>query len=254
MERGIMMSKFKSFEEMKQICEEINASHIPDGSRFDEAIDDILSDEESTADEVVANAYRHLLQTVDAEIETIEGKMKLSPTCRKGCAHCCYFPIIVTRLEAKLIWETMKQTMGEVAARQKITTYVENYKDKLSEITSLDFRTDADFKYKYISAQLPCPLLDTETNTCVTYDVRPIPCRTYLNYANPQVCADDLVPKEPFSYEFLYRYYMDGLHEVIEALLYGGEEVSFNYPFDLMEYDYLPNLLQEELKNEQPEP
>ncbi|MEK4166079.1 MULTISPECIES: YkgJ family cysteine cluster protein [Anoxybacillus] len=56
--------------------------------------------------------------------------------------------------------------------------------------------------------QLPCIFLNRETNTCFVYEVRPMPCRTYLNYCSPNVCAESYMPDEPFSYEFLYEFYI----------------------------------------------
>ncbi|WLR51399.1 YkgJ family cysteine cluster protein [Bacillus tianshenii] len=239
-----------TYEEILTVCRDINEKYMPDDSSFYDKIDELLQDEESSADELVLQAYLQLLKTLDNEIEKIEAKADIKPTCFIGCAHCCYFPIIVTKLEAKIILQHIKHLPED--ERQGILNHLKRYfEEQQPEIESacqLDFQENPDFKHQYIAKQLPCPMLDTKTNTCVAYEARPTPCRTYLNYASPKVCADNLVPKEPFSYEFLHEYYFQALNELIQALLYGGEEMkTLNYPDDLFEYDYLPNHLKREL-------
>lgn len=83
-------------------------------------------------------------------------------------------------------------------------------------------------------------MLDPETQLCMAYEVRPIPCRTYLNYSDPKVCAENHMPKEPFSYEFLYTYYFGAINELVQALYENGEDVFVDYPSDAWSYDYLP--------------
>ncbi|OEH92969.1 hypothetical protein BFG57_14400 [Bacillus solimangrovi] len=226
---------------------------MPDESTFYEKVDELLQDEEHDADQLVVIAYRELLKSLDQQIEVIEEQVNISPTCFKGCAFCCYFPIIVTKLEAKVILSHINSLPAE--DRKSVLAHLNQYflehENKMNEVCSLDFHEDPDFKKKYITQQLPCPMLNTKTNTCVAYKARPTPCRTYLNYGSPQVCANNLVPKEPFSYEFLHEYYFQAFNELIQVLLSNGEEINtINYPDDLFEYDYLPNHLKRELEDQ----
>ncbi|WP_243293135.1 YkgJ family cysteine cluster protein [Bacillus sp. FJAT-47783] len=188
---------------------------------------------------------------MDEEIEKIEQKATIKPSCLKGCAHCCYFPIIVTRGEAKLMVEYINSLPEEqrVNIYKHLDNYFTQYKEQIQGACAIDFRDDRAFKETYIQKQLPCPFLDTKTNLCKAYEVRPIPCRTYLNYCNPTVCAENDVPKEPFSYEFLYSFYMQALNEVLQELV-EEEEFPFDYPNDFITYDYLPNLLSEYMKTD----
>ena len=243
----LYMSLYLTYEEMLKICEKINEKFIPNGESFLEKVDELFDiDEPVTFQNFMVTTLKELLKVVDEEINKIEEYVNIKPSCYKGCAYCCYFPIIVTKAEAKLMVEYIhslpKQKQQQIW--NHINQYFESYSDKISEACSLNFQDDRFFKETYIRKQLPCPFLDTKTNTCLVYEVRPIPCRTYLNYCHPSVCAENDVPKEPFSYEFVYAFYMQALNEVIQELT-EEEEFDFDYPNDLITYDYLPNLLSE---------
>lgn len=240
------MKKYLTYAEMVEICERINERHMPDGERFADAVDDLLeSYDGGEAKLFLLRSFQKLLALVDEEIETIEQKVQIRPTCVQGCAHCCYFPIITTKMEAKLMIDYIDHlpTKEKEAISAHLATYFQIYKEKLEQVCSIDFEENPDFKQQYIAKQLPCPFLDTGTNTCKIYEVRPIPCRTYLNYCNPNVCAASYIPEEPFSYEFLYEYYMGALNELIQEILCEEERIGIDYPDDVFLFDYLPNLL-----------
>ncbi|GEM_PF-829762 len=239
---------YRTYEEMVAICERINEGLIPDGSRFDSAVDTLYAHEESTAADELLYAYRHLLEVVDQEIETIEQQTELAPSCRKGCVHCCYYPIVITPMEAKQIIAYIAQlpALQQEHIIQHLNRYYAQYRDLLHQLEQHSYDEEAD-KRRYKSLQLPCPLLDTESGSCLAYAVRPIPCRTYLNYSDPLVCEQELMPKEPFSYAFLGEYYMQALHAYIQELLVDGEDdeiLGIAYPDDSMDMELLPLLLE----------
>ncbi|MFC4559789.1 YkgJ family cysteine cluster protein [Virgibacillus kekensis] len=131
-----------------------------------------------------------------------------------------------------------------IAIKKHLSSYYENYGERLVEITSLDFESDEDFKLTYRKSLVPCPMLDTKTNTCMAYEVRPIPCRTYMNYTDPKVCEENPMPKETISFEFLYNEYMGALNEFLQ-FLYEEENTAFiEYPNDVYAHDYLANWFQ----------
>lgn len=243
---------YKTFEQMSAICERINKELIPDGTRFEEALDELLELDASNAAEELSTAYLHLLHVVDMEIEQIEQKTDIIPSCAKGCAHCCYFPIVLTPLEAKLILAYIDGLPEEDSNRivRHLHTYLSSYQTTLEKLKQLTYETEED-KRIYKSFHLPCPLLDPESQSCLAYEARPIPCRTYLNYSHPDVCSIELLPKEPFSYAFLGEYYMQALHEYIQILLMDGEDeetLGVCYPDDAWSMAPLPFLLQELLE------
>lgn len=244
------MKDYLPYQHIVAKCDEINKKFIPNETPFIDTVDRILENDEGTPRELLLLAYQKLLKVVDEQIQKIEDQVDFSPSCFKGCAHCCYHPIIVTRMEAKLIIQWINNQPQK--DRENILSHLKHYYKKnemsISKTCTISFEDDASYKHKYIAEHLSCPFLDLETNSCKVYEVRPIPCRTYLNYGNPQVCADEFMPKEPFSYEFLGEFYLDGLNELIQAFLYEGEdELGIVYPEDVFEFDYLPNLLKKEL-------
>ncbi len=176
--------------------------------------------------------------------------MDVKPTCALGCAHCCYIPIVVTRLEVKLMLMFIKRLPEE--RREKITKqiefYLQQHTSELEQLRGLDFKSDPTFKDTYKKMELPCIMLNLETNTCMAYEVRPIPCRTYVNYANPLVCEEDRLPKEPLNYEFMHPFYVQGMDEVIQEILevVQDSDLGFSYPADAADVNYLPILLKEE--------
>lgn len=246
----LSLSHYLSYEDMLKICEKINEKFIPDGESFFEKVEELFNiDDPVTFQHFMVTTLKELLSVVDEEIKKIEQSVNIEPSCYKGCAYCCYFPIIVTKAEAKLMIEYINSLPNDEKQEilEHLNHYFKTYHDKILKACSIHFEDDRSFKESYIRKQLPCPFLDTKTNTCKVYEVRPIPCRTYLNYCHPAVCAENDVPKEPFSYEFLYTFYIQALNEVLQELI-EEEEFHFEYPNDFITYDYLPNLLSEYLK------
>ncbi|WP_180994283.1 YkgJ family cysteine cluster protein [Bacillus sp. Marseille-P3661] len=243
--------KYLNHDEITAICNNINAKHIPNEHSFEQKLDELFEFNQLNSSEFLRHSFKELLKNVDSEIKVIEEKVDISATCQIGCAHCCYFPIITTALETSLIVNEISKLPDEKKANiiEHLRHYFNVNEQKIQNLCSIDFEEHNDFKYQYIAAQLPCPLLDTTTNTCLAYEVRPIPCRTYLNYSHPNVCKDSFMPKEPFSYEFLHGYYMDSLNEILEAVIYEEDlDIQLEYPNDLFRIDYLPLLLREKLR------
>ena len=87
--------------------------------------------------------------------------------CTKGCSHCCYVNVEVTRVEAELIAE--KQNI-------KILS-----KDKPS-------RKD------YGKNLVPCTFLDESKGLCSIYEYRPLACRTFFTMDSVDFCKDPTFP------------------------------------------------------------
>lgn len=196
------------------------------------------------------NVYKKLLEQVSTEMNLMDEHMNLTPSCRLGCAFCCYFPIIITRLEAKMIIYSIENLPNERREEliNHLKAYFEENIDLINKATELDLVRD-DVKSKYVQMQLPCPLLNTETNSCIAYEVRPLPCRTYVNYIDPKVCEDELMPNEAVSFEFLYEEYMGALNEAAKSIYFEENPTFLDYPTDLYEINYLPVFLREWINN-----
>ncbi|UUI00939.1 YkgJ family cysteine cluster protein [Oceanobacillus jeddahense] len=241
------MTAFLTYEEIMLKCEEINKKYEINQERFDEVIDCILYEEEMSADDKIAKAFVQLLQAVSEEINDMESTANLTPTCQMGCAFCCYFPIVINKMEAKLIKDAISKMPGDRKhfIEDHLIQYNEMYSAKIERLGNLDLASDPDAKYKYRKEHLPCPFLNLETNACMIYEVRPIPCRTYVNYTNPAVCSDNVMPKETISYEFLYQEYMSAMNELLQYLFENGKIEKIDYPGDLYQDDLLINWVRE---------
>jgi len=241
------MSTFLTYEEILLKCEEINTKYEINQERFDEIVDCILDKEEMSADDKIAQAFAQLLQAVSEEISGMEATADLTPTCQMGCAFCCYFPIITNKMEAMLI----KDAISNMPADRKqfienhLSKYYQVYEEKIEQLSDIDIVSDSDAKYKYKKEQLPCPFLNLNTNACMIYEVRPLPCRTYVNYTNPNICADNIMPKETISYEFLYQEYMGAMNELLQYLYEHEKIEKIDYPEDLYQEDLLINWMKE---------
>ncbi|UOQ92509.1 YkgJ family cysteine cluster protein [Halobacillus shinanisalinarum] len=234
------MERYLKHQEIIDKSKKINDSYALDQQFFDEIVDQLL-DSQLESENVILTGFQRLLGEIDQEIGRMEQFSEMTPNCFKGCAFCCYFPIVLSKMEAKMMFRLIDQFSED--RRQEIYNhwdrYYEQYKNKLNLALSMD-HTDDDTKLAYKKLNLPCPMLDPETQACMAYEVRPIACRTYLNYSDPKVCAENHLPKEPFSYEFLYDLYFGAINELIQALYENGEDVLVDYPSDVWSYDYLP--------------
>lgn len=237
---------YPTLAEIEERCNEMAKKYQIDDELFYQIVEYWIDRDLSTEEKMVKSFYG-LLNQVNTEVEKIEAISELKPTCQMGCAFCCYFPIIITELEAKLLKQSMAIFPHE--RRDKIISHLKNYytkyQSKIAQATSLDFKDDIQFKKAYRQLDLPCPLLDSETNQCLAYEVRPIPCRTYVNYTNPKVCQAKRMPKETVSFEFLYYPYFEALNDFMSWLYEDGDTAHVNYPDDIYHEDYLVNWLRQ---------
>lgn len=90
--------------------------------------------------------------------------------CRRGCSHCCHFPVGVTFPEAMRI-------------AQVITD-----RPELRETLRAAHTTTADKTWEQLVA-VPCPML--RDDACAIHEARPMPCRA-LGSSDAQACEDSL--------------------------------------------------------------
>lgn len=237
------MPQYISYEEVLHRCQIINQQYQINQDRFDQIIDYLIEASHLTNEEKVNQAFQLLLQAVNEEMAAMEATADLQPTCQMGCAFCCYFPIVITKMEADLIKQAINQMPADRKAfiQRHIADYYHQYQDQVDSQRNLDIAGDPEAKLSYKRANLPCVLLNTETNACLAYEFRPLPCRTYVNYTDPKVCEENHMPKETISYEFLYQEYMGAFNELLQVLYDSNEFFSVNYPDDLYQEDLLIN-------------
>ncbi|KPH71137.1 MULTISPECIES: YkgJ family cysteine cluster protein [Bacillaceae] len=238
------MDQYLSFEEIQDKCSRLSDVYEIDEDKFYQIVEKWANQETST-EEKILNSFIELLQMVSEEMSNMEKAVQMEATCRMGCAFCCYFPIIINEMEAKIMKKAIENFPEERRNRIKhhLSNYYQQYGEKLESLTQLDFNEDKDFKLKYRRSLVPCPLLDTKTNQCMAYEIRPIPCRTYVNYTDPDVCEQNVMPKETVSFEFLYEQYMGALNEFMQFLYDEGNTAFIQYPDDVYQTDYLASWL-----------
>ncbi len=240
------MEKYLSYEEIQNRCGKLHEKYQIEEERFYRVVE-IWAESHMSTEGKLIGSFLELLEVVSEEMGTIQNNLGMETSCRMGCAFCCYYPIIVNKMEAKL----MKQTIASFPEQRRkklyahIDSYFQKYSKQLEELSAIETETDQEFKLAYREKQLPCVMLDTKTNQCMAYEIRPIPCRTYVNFADPKVCQQNIMPKETVSFEFLYGEYMGALNEFLQYL-YEEEGTAFvDYPDDLYAQDYLFNWLKD---------
>ncbi|SDJ78695.1 YkgJ family cysteine cluster protein [Sediminibacillus albus] len=246
------MGKFLTYQEIQDKCEQLHELYQINEEKFYKVVEKWANHNTAPEQKLLAS-FQELLEVVSDEVAGMEEAMEMAPTCRLGCAFCCYFPIIVNQMEAKLMEKTInhfpEQRRHEI--QDHINGYFAQYGEKIEQLNTLDFDSDADFKQKYKQSLLPCVMLNTETNQCMAYEIRPIPCRTYVNYTDPEVCEQNEMPKDTVSYEFLYSEYMGALNEFLQFLYGEGDTAFIDYPNDVYAHDYLANWFWDSKSNRQ---
>lgn len=114
----------------------------------------------------------------------IEGEFKqglkrqgLTPSCQRGCAHCCYILTAIHAVEGQILAQAVMRK--------------QNWKDIAQKCRADALRLDELFadRMAYFDAYIPCPLLNVETRECTVYESRPACCRFYYVVSSPLLCA-----------------------------------------------------------------
>ena len=115
-------------------------------------------------------------------------------TCRKGCAHCCSYPIYISLLEGILLYRGLRNAG---LWRSKLEKALESHSNLTSGLAP----------EVWLTADIACPLLD-ENRLCLAYDDRPFLCRATLSVGNPDDCRGvrfsetSFVPRQEEAIEF----------------------------------------------------
>ena len=93
--------------------------------------------------------------------------------CRAGCSGCCARPVNVSMAEAVIAYEHLKQDGTWPDVRKKA---VEQMGLGVSDPVA------------WFKMNRKCPILDTDTNLCRAYTVRPATCSTHFVLSDPELC------------------------------------------------------------------
>lgn len=98
-----------------------------------------------------------------------------SISCRKGCSHCCYYPVLTSTLEALVVYRSL---VRKRLWTSKLRAHFEQSSDHVRGL-SLEV---------WILSHIPCVLLDETSGTCKSYESRPFSCRTVYARGDPHLC------------------------------------------------------------------
>lgn len=105
-------------------------------------------------------------------------KIGVTPTCQKGCSHCCHQATMITLSEAIAIVVWLAEH-GQLESLRHLK------QDEAAQQVRLLLQSTMD-RRKYYQLQLPCIFL--RGNTCSVYEVRPGACRTHVSLEDPDHC------------------------------------------------------------------
>lgn len=143
-----------------------------------------------TSDEfpMMLEAHAHALDALGFELRTVDlaeaagrtsvradrvrlsvlQSQKVQPACSKGCSHCCHHKVGVT----------MPELIAIVVHLEAESERREVVRAKAAELAKNPLIFSDTEKPR---ARIPCALLD-EDGSCGVYEVRPIPCRSWLSW------------------------------------------------------------------------
>jgi len=136
----------------------------------------------------------HLIKwyaNIDSKIKDFQESTGHNPPCHKGCFNCCYDDFSISEVEFELIMREMKKWNQEDVEQvfDRALAQCEEIKEKYPIIwENLEKDAHADISIfnkqfedhgKIQRNDFPCPMLNSETKSCMVYDVRPVICRTF---------------------------------------------------------------------------
>lgn len=121
--------------------------------------------------EKAVSQIKHHRSQKGADFRTLAGD---SVTCRKGCSHCCSYPLYISILEGVCLYLYLKgEGLWNFSLRRDLEEHLKQTIGLTPEV--------------WLLAGAPCPLL-TDEKTCLAYEQRPFLCRTMLSVGDPYLC------------------------------------------------------------------
>ncbi len=157
------------------------------------SINSSLSQEEAT------RKLRRLYEKLNNALKPIE---KVT-SCKQGCNHCCFLPILSSQLENQLITDYMSESysMDKLA---EFNDKIKQNKDVFSQLVHINGRFMNENYKLYAIANIPCAFLD-KNNNCSIYSVRPFICRKYLVFNEPKICENTLNKTDQYYSPYLTK-------------------------------------------------
>lgn len=99
--------------------------------------------------------------------------------CKTGCAWCCYHLVPATMPEVlAALLEALR------TGHKKLVTRLNKVRKDFNAFTRVGWDND-----RWVRQRRACLFL-TEGNRCAAYNARPLACRAYVAFSNPDLCRD----------------------------------------------------------------
>jgi len=146
-------------------------------------------------------AWKEICTLVDLYQHEIITHSRHQKTCTKGCSFCCnHWVDEVYSFEAEIIAEDLRKNHADKLSRiidvcaEDIAVY-NQLGGLVAARTQGDEERNVDERDLLLSVfyqmERPCPL--REKGACIVYDVRPLTCRNYVSFADPEDCRPELI-------------------------------------------------------------
>lgn len=110
----------------------------------------------------------------DRAIVSTSASSGFVPTCKVGCAHCCYHPTYISVFEGMMIYQHLANNRKWTPSLQKrVEDAAKATKGLVDDV--------------WLMAMIPCPLLDVNRE-CMAYQARPLSCQTRWSFQNASLC------------------------------------------------------------------
>ena len=117
-------------------------------------------------------------------------------SCREGCSACCYHPVPITPVEARMLAEwiegqsedrraELRERFQRTAAKLEDAGIARSVRDLSGRVVAGALH---EMGLKYFALGVPCPFL--ENDRCCAYEVRPLRCREYMVVSPAENCRE----------------------------------------------------------------
>ncbi|MFN3369532.1 MAG: YkgJ family cysteine cluster protein [Thermus sp.] len=116
---------------------------------------------------------------LEADLADYLAQKGVRPSCRAGCAACCFGLVTLSRLEGEALLPHLtgpqrSRLLGEGPRRLALLR---------------EGKDDPRFPSRFFLSRIPCPLL--EEGLCGVYPWRPLACRGLLTQGDPRLCEPE---------------------------------------------------------------
>lgn len=157
----------------------------------------------SCLDRKFRRTFTDTLQLFNEYQKTVVANSGKTPSCRSGCAHCCFHWVEdVNSFEAEIIADHIRnkmpgmvqkvidQCMTDEAELERLASIISS--KNISEIDNGEIDETDLLLSVFYQMKYPCPFLN-EDSSCGIYEIRPLTCRIYLSFSDISKCDPEYI-------------------------------------------------------------